>query len=251
MKKIRLFLVFIFLLSSGLTILQVNAQENQKEAKENEQKIQQQIEEQKKAMTEQKKAVTEQKKAISEQEKAQDEADQEIDEDQSQLDEDLKDIRVEVEANDDGRGGVTIYKRGGRKYRIEEPFGIKEFTVPGVEGFFGHNPGSDNESTTWDFSKSMKENTFSRDYSFDVEKSVNSVVMSVMGDCKAGEIRIKIVMPNGKTYSDIVIDEFGNLNWRKSFAISEEENQDKAGEWKFKIDASKASGFFKISLRTY
>jgi len=45
--------------------------------------------------------------------------------------------------------------------------------------------------------------------------------MSVSGDCKAGEIRIKIIMPNGKTYSDIIIDEFGNLNWRKSFTISD------------------------------
>ena len=73
----------------------------------------------------------------------------------------------------------------------------------------------------------------------------NTVVMSVNGDCKAGEIRIKIIMPNGKVYSDIVIDEFGNLNWRKSFTISEEENKDKAGAWKFQINASKATGFFQ------
>jgi hypothetical protein len=84
-----------------------------------------------------------------------------------------------------------------------------------------------------------------------VEKTVSNVVMSVMGDCKAGDIRIKIVMPNGKNYSDIVIDESGNLNWRKSFAISETENQDKTGEWKFQITSNKATGFFKISLQTY
>jgi hypothetical protein len=75
--------------------------------------------------------------------------------------------------------------------------------------------------------------------------------MSVMGDCKAGEIRVKIIMPSGKTYSDILIDEYGNLNWRKSFTISEEENKDKSGEWVFKIDATKATGSFKISLQTY
>jgi hypothetical protein len=97
----------------------------------------------------------------------------------------------------------------------------------------------------------VKENTFSRDYTFDVEKTVKNVLMSVNGDCKAGEIRIKIVMPNGKTYSDIVIDEFGNLNWRKSFNISETENQDKTGEWKFQVSSSKATGYFKISLQTY
>ena len=75
--------------------------------------------------------------------------------------------------------------------------------------------------------------------------------MSVMGDCKTGEISIKIVMPDGKNYSDILIDESGNLNWRKSFKISETENQDKTGEWKFKIESEKATGFFRISLQTY
>jgi hypothetical protein len=109
----------------------------------------------------------------------------------------------------------------------------------------------DSEGTTWEFSKSVKETTFSRDYTFDVETTVNTVVMSVNGDCKSGEIRIKIVMPNGKTYSDILIDEFGNLNWRKSFVISEKENQDKAGSWIFEISSSKATGYFKISLQTY
>ncbi|MEI6048042.1 MAG: hypothetical protein WCS03_04020 [Bacteroidota bacterium] len=48
-----------------------------------------------------------------------------------------------------------------------------------------------------------------------------------------------------------MIDESGNLNWRKSFTVSETENQDKTGEWKFKIDSNKATGFFKISLQTY
>ncbi len=120
-----------------------------------------------------------------------------------------------------------------------------------MQEFFGHSFGGDAERTTWDFSKSVKDNTFSGDYTFDVEKTAKTVVMSVMGDCKSGDIRIKIVMPNGKNYSDILIDESGNLNWRKSFTISESENQDKTGSWKFQISSTKATGFFKVSLQTY
>jgi hypothetical protein len=97
----------------------------------------------------------------------------------------------------------------------------------------------------------MKESSISRDYTIDIESTVNNVVMAVIGDCKEGEIRIKILMPNNKVYSDVLIDESGNLNWRKSFTISDTENKDKAGAWKFQIDASKASGYFKISLQTY
>ncbi len=137
--------------------------------------------------------------------------------------------------------------RGMRSYRSSgEPF----IFTPGVE-FYGRHFGEDTERTTWEFSKYIKESSLSRSYTIDVEPTVNSVVMAVIGDCKVGEIRIKILMPNNKVYSDVLIDESGNLNWRKSFTISDTENKDKAGAWKFEIDASKASGYFKISLQTY
>jgi len=107
------------------------------------------------------------------------------------------------------------------------------------------------ESSSWEFYKSVRGNSFSMDYAFDVEPIVNRVVLSVDGECKSGEITIKIVMPNGKIYSDINIDESGELNWRKSFTISDYENKDKTGAWKFEIGSLKAIGFFRISLQTY
>jgi hypothetical protein len=125
---------------------------------------------------------------------------------------------------------------------IGEPFVWKG--NPGDFSYLYSNGNS--EKSTWDISKSIKESSYSRDYIFDVEPTAKSVVMSVSGDCKQGEIRVKITMPNGKTFSEIVIDEFGNLNWRISLTISETENQDKTGEWKFDIKSSKATGYFKI-----
>jgi hypothetical protein len=169
-------------------------------------------------------------------------------EQQERLNDMMNDIDVNVETIDKLGGAVRIYSpRGDRSFRFSDPYVVSS----DYEGFFGKSFGSDSERTTWDFSKSVKENTFSSMYPFIVEKTAKNVVMSVMGDCKAGEIRIKIVMPNGKNYSDIVIDEFGNLNWRKSFTISDTENQDKTGEWKFQIVSTKATGYFKISLQTY
>lgn len=232
MKKLSLFSIVFFLILISASLQQVTAQEKTKEEQEKEAKIQKTIDQQKKTMAEQKKTLDELTQALRE-----------------QLDYTLKDVGVD-DVENAGKAGeaVRIYKpRGNRSFNMNEGF---VFSAPNAESFYGHSMG-DSERTTWDFSKSVKENTFSRDYTFDVEKTVNTVVMSIMGDCKAGEIRIKIVMPNGKNYSDIVIDEFGNLNWRKSFTISETENQDKAGEWKFEIASTKATGFFKISLQTY
>jgi hypothetical protein len=232
MKRSVLFLIIVFLLGSLSSLQQTTAQDKSKEEQEKEFKIQKAIEEQKKTMADQKKV---QEEALKNLQEAQDE---------------LDNINVEVEVEDPDKADQEVrahVKRIDRSFRWDEPY---VFT-PGVEPFYFHGLDSDNESTSWEFSRKVKEKTLKSEYSFDVEQTANSVVMSVMGDCKAGEIRIKIVMPGGKTYSDIVIDEFGNLNWRKSFTISGTENQDKAGAWKFLISSNKATGYFKISLQAY
>jgi len=240
MKKYSLFLMVILLLSIGSSFQQVAAQDKTKEQQEKEAKIQLSIEQQKKAMAEQKKA-------------------------QADMEQNMKKKSIELEYSVDSLGSSKYnlendekdremnfrLARSNRSFNFNEPFVTTgDFGGQDMGEWFGHSMG-DSERTTWDFSKSVKDNTFSSDYTFDVEKTTKSVVMSVMGDCKSGEIRIKIVMPNGKNYSDILIDESGNLNWRKSFTISETENKDKTGDWKFQISSAKATGFFKISLQAF
>jgi hypothetical protein len=228
----------MILLSAGGLFQHSLAQEKSKAELEKEAQIQQSINEQKKAMAEQKKAQFDAEALKKEQEAA------------------IKDQMI-INEGQPGKDGdiIKIYTqpRGGRSSGDRTFSGVDPFMFNYQVGdtYFGHSFVGDEERTTWDFSRSVKENSFSRDYTFDVEKTAKNVVMSIMGDCKTGDIRIKIIMPTGKLYSEIVIDEFGNLNWRKSFAISETENQDKTGEWKFQIASNKATGFFKISLQTY
>jgi type II secretory pathway pseudopilin PulG len=231
MKRSTLILTIILLISMGFSLQSLNAQDKSKEDKEKELRMQETIDAQKRAFVEQQKAQKDMQQSVEDQKKV--------------LQEALENAKVKV---DDADKVIRIYEneRGDRQVYRGEPF----IVTPGMD--FNWRPfNGDTERTTWDFSKSVKETSFSRDYTFDVESTANTVVMSVNGDCKSGEIRIKIIMPNGKTYSNILIDEFGNLNWRKTFTISDTENKDKAGAWKFDISASKATGYFKISLQTY
>jgi len=238
MKKIRFILSAVCLLSFCALSGPAVAQTKSREEKEKELQLAEEIDAQKKAIAEQKKAQWEVQKALEDSQKEVDEA--------------MNEAREEIEAAGKYKDMVRVYRGTGDRQSFKvEPFTGDQFMfTPGMEGFNWFSHSGNNERTSWDFSKSIKESSFSRDYLFDVELSSN-VVMSVNGECKEGEIRIKIVMPNGKVYSDIMIDEFGNLNWRKSFPVNEEENKDKAGAWKFQIDASKATGFFKISLQTF
>ena len=101
--------------------------------------------------------------------------------------------------------------------------------------------------TSWDFSRSVMENSSSKEYAFEVEKDMKNLSLSISGMSKTGEIRIIVIMPGNKTYSEVVIDEYGSLNWKKSFELNAEA-KDKFGVWKFKVTTSKASGNFRISL---
>jgi hypothetical protein len=230
MKKRSLILTAVFLTIMCFSARPLLAQESTASQKEKELKLQQAIDLQKKAMADEK--------------KAQD----------FQLQE-LQKLRLDT-IRGFGRSGEGPNFYRSRVRNSGNAFDVFEDPTIAPQGmggggysvFFGR--GGDSERTTWDYSKQVKESTYTNDLSFDVEKTAKSVSMSLMGDCKSGQIRVKIVMPNGKIYSDIVIDESGNLNWRKSFTISEEQNKDKAGEWKFKIEAEKATGYFKISLQT-
>jgi hypothetical protein len=236
MKRIRLILIAVILVTTCTYSSVTFAQEGSRADKEREKEIQ--------------RAIIEQKKALEEQNQVQ----QDVMKSMKEL-EQLKEFEMDFDLDiDDDGNQVRVFRRGNRSFSMPGNYNLHIPDAPDAPGaprvhVFAY--GGDTERTSWDFTKSLKENSFKKEYSFDVEKTVKSVVMSVSGDCRDGEIRIKILTPQGKTYSDVVIDEFGNLNVRKSFTISETENQDKTGEWKFQINSDNATGSFKISFQTY
>lgn len=239
------------LISGGLMIIsllafsgQVSAQNKSKEEKEKELRME--------------KEINEQKKAFEEQKRIQEEMDKVKKETRDEVDKAIKEAREKLEE----AGVFNEMSKDFRNWSNNptfrwDPFESGRYMIPSVDGYIpsmeGHIPslgGGNGERTDWEYSRSVNGNSFSGTYAMDV-RLPSTVVMSVNGECKEGEIKIKIIMPDGKVYSDIMIDGFGNLNWRKSFSVSGEENKEKAGEWKFQIDASKATGFFRISFRAY
>jgi len=240
MKRSVLFLSVLFLVSATISFRPAAGQAKSKEDRERELRMQEEIDAHKKAITEQKKS-----KEIQE----------------GNLENQGDDLDETLEKALEPLGDWKKYRyifRDFDRFR-NRPFVLHDFNNPGAPFVF--TPGSDFfpgkllgpnvEKSSWELSRTIKEKSFSSDYTFDVDPSSGTVIMAVNGDCRAGEIRIRITMPNGKTYSDIAIDEFGNLNLKKSFKVSDGENQDKTGVWKFQVNASKATGYFRISLLTY
>ncbi len=133
-----------------------------------------------------------------------------------------------------------------------------QWTVPDVPMIF--STGSDLEgiyfmggsqsSSSLQFSKVVKEGSFTKEFKFEIDEDAKKASINVSGMCDEGEIRIVITMPSGKTYTEVLIDEYGSVNWSKSFSI-DEENGTKTGEWGFKVTAKQATGNFRLSLKSY
>src|SRR5512133_388963 len=195
MKKIYALSLAILLVTTGSSFQIITAQEKTQTEKELQD------------------AIKEQKKAINEQKRAQEDANRIQEKVHQDLEESFKNMEndFQFDFQSDNPGDVRVYRRRGNGAVIV-PSPPDSPDAPYVFSYGRHGFGGDTERTTWDFSKSVKETSFKRDYSFDVEKTAKTVVMSINGDCSAGEIGIKILTPGGKSFADIVIDEYGNLN---------------------------------------
>lgn len=110
--------------------------------------------------------------------------------------------------------------------------------------------GGSQSSSSLQYTKNVKEASFTKEFEFEIEKDAERASINVNGMCKEGEIRIKITMPSGKTYTEVLIDEYGSVNWSKTFNI-DEENGTKTGDWRFQVIATDATGNFRLSLKSY
>lgn len=186
----------------------------------------------------------------------------EIEAKRKEIQEKMADIEVDNEKNK--KEFEWIYKefddlsRHGRDVYREMPVVVMP-DMPDLSGFsydnanniylysgYGHKskPGS-----SWNYSRQVMEATFSNELTMSAE-DMDNVSLSVSGDCAEGSMSVTIVMPDGKQLSEVVLDENGSLNWRKSFEAGEG-NGWKNGKWTFKIKAKEATGNLRISMNSY
>lgn len=125
------------------------------------------------------------------------------------------------------------------------------YALPHLEDFYLYNdmdhPGKPGSS--WNYTRQVLEATFTNEFTMDAGSDDGNVNLSVSGNCAEGSISVTIILPNGKQLSEVLIDENGSLNWRKSLE-GDDANNWKNGKWIFKIKAKAATGNFRISMNS-
>ncbi len=173
-----------------------------------------------------------------------------------QKDDEIKKAQAEKQRIEELYKGRVIDASARRSELADLERDMHVITSDGITGWTFASPdgniaffGGSQDSETLEFRKTVNESSFTKDFDFNVESSASKVSISVSGACKSGEIRIQILMPGGKTYTEVLLDEYGSVNWNKSFSVDEEDNG-KTGEWSFKITAKEATGNFRLSIRS-
>ena len=128
---------------------------------------------------------------------------------------------------------------------------VFRYAIPYNEDFFIYDEmgRSGKPGSSWNYTRQVLEATFTNEFTMDAGSDDGNVNLSVSGNCAEGSITVAIIMPDGKQLSEVLIDENGSLNWRKSLEENEESKW-KNGKWIFKIKAKNATGNFRISMNS-
>jgi hypothetical protein len=128
---------------------------------------------------------------------------------------------------------------------------VFRYAIPHLDDFYLYDEmgRSGKPGSSWNYSRQVLEATFTNEFTMDAGGDDGNVNLSVSGNCAEGSISVSIIMPDGKQLSEVLIDENGSLNWRKSLEENEQAKW-KNGEWVFRIKAKDATGNFRISMNS-
>jgi len=117
------------------------------------------------------------------------------------------------------------------------------------DGYFFVNSGAQSSSQL-SISKSYSGETKKNDGSFEVDKSTKNVSVRLNGNVEEGSITITILLPGGKEFKKLTIDDSANISFSQSLTIAEDETK-YYGNWNYTIDARSAVGQYQLMIHTH
>jgi hypothetical protein len=85
---------------------------------------------------------------------------------------------------------------------------------------------------------------------FDIESSTTKLKLSIEGQVESGSITVSLVLPDGKPYKSLTIDDSADIHWSESLNIKEGEKK-YYGSWKYRITTKVADGSYHLSINSY
>lgn len=85
---------------------------------------------------------------------------------------------------------------------------------------------------------------------FDIEDKITKLKLSIEGRVESGSIKISLILPDGKPFKSLTVDDSADIRWSESLSIKEGETK-YFGTWKYRITTKVADGHYQMSINTY
>lgn len=98
-------------------------------------------------------------------------------------------------------------------------------------------------------SKKYSGQTVEKTGTFQIEESITQLRLSVHGNVVSGSISVSLVLPDGKPFKQVTIDETANVYWSETINIKESVKR-YYGDWKYTISTKSADGQYSLSINS-
>ena len=110
--------------------------------------------------------------------------------------------------------------------------------------------GAGEHNSSLSLSKHYDGQSIDKQGTFEVEEKISRLKLSIEGHVKSGSITVALILPGGKPYKSLTMDDSADIAWSESLNIKEGETK-YYGTWKYRITTKVAEGSYHMSINTY
>ena len=110
--------------------------------------------------------------------------------------------------------------------------------------------GSGEHNSRLSLSKEYNGQSIDKQGAFEVEDNTTKLKLSIEGHVKSGSIKVSLILPDGKPYKSLTMDDSADIQWSESLNIKEDVTK-YFGTWKYRITTKVADGSYHLSINTY
>jgi hypothetical protein len=85
---------------------------------------------------------------------------------------------------------------------------------------------------------------------FEVDDDITKLKISIDGAVESGSITVSLILPDGKPYKSLTMDDSADIHWSESLNIKEGQKK-YYGTWKYRISTKQADGSYHLSINTF
>ncbi|KPL16198.1 MAG: hypothetical protein AMS26_05425 [Bacteroides sp. SM23_62] len=110
--------------------------------------------------------------------------------------------------------------------------------------------GSGERNSSLMLSKRYNGQSIDKQGTFEVDDNIKKLKLSIDGEVNSGSITVSLILPDGKPYKSLTMDDTADIHWSESLSIKDGEKK-YYGTWRYRITTKVADGSYHLSINTY